>query len=94
MELMKNERKKLGLTATLHVKKGQLPGNRPFDLEITDKTNVDVTVNARRFKEDFKEIVQDAIKKDKTYVMILAFSVFALLISLIALIISICMLNS
>lgn len=49
MELMKNERKKLGLTATLHVKKGPLPDNRPFDLEITDKTNVDVIVNARRF---------------------------------------------
>ncbi|WP_370854480.1 hypothetical protein [Megasphaera sp.] len=82
------------LYATLHVKKGQLPDNRPFALKITDKTNVDVTANARRFKEDFKEIVQDAIKKDKTYVMILAFSVFALLVSLVALIISICMLNS
>lgn len=51
------------LYATLHAKKGQLPDNRPFALKITDKTNVDVTVNARRFKEDFKEIVQDAIKK-------------------------------
>ena len=45
MELMKNERKKLGLTATLHVKKGPLPGNRPFALKIRNKTNVDVTVN-------------------------------------------------
>lgn len=82
------------LYATLHVKKGQLPNNRPFDLKIRNKTNVDATVNVRRFKEEFKAIVQDAIKKDKTYVMILAFSVFALLVSLVALIISICMLNS
>ena len=29
------------LYATLHVKKGQLPNNRPFDLKIRNKTNVD-----------------------------------------------------
>lgn len=33
------------LYATLHVKKGQLPNNRPFDLKIRNKTNVDATVN-------------------------------------------------
>lgn len=55
MELMKNERKKLGLTATLHVKKGPLPGNRPFALKIRNKTNVDVTVNESLTKKAQKK---------------------------------------
>lgn len=52
---MKNERKKLGLTATLHVKKGPLPGNRPFALKIRNKTNVDVTVNESLTKKAQKK---------------------------------------
>lgn len=43
------------LYATLHVKKGQLPDNRPFALKIRNKTNVDVTVNESLTKKAQKK---------------------------------------
>lgn len=41
-EVQNPEKKELGLTAFLHVKKGQSLPDCPFQLKVKDRTNVDV----------------------------------------------------